>query len=188
MTRPRRTGRFTSRRTTFDGVVKSVEIYVPRLPGGSKGSVVSQPRNGWITIYDELCDRDPEMLRRLALDISNRMAPVVLLLGVEEEAVVRYVLVERGRIVDEYVSVPEYYGPLPPGDVVGLGANPTVAHRLTGADPARVREVARIAESTSELPPVAELVTELATLLGVEGAEYGYAKARELPGAVVIDR
>ncbi len=41
------------------------------------------------------------------------------------------ILFERGRIVDEYLSVPEFYGPLPPGDVVGLAANPTVVARLT---------------------------------------------------------
>ena len=52
------------------------------------------------------------------------------------------ILFERGRIVDEYLSVPEFYGPLPPGDVVGLAANPTVVSRLTGAEPDAVRRVA----------------------------------------------
>jgi aminoglycoside 6'-N-acetyltransferase I len=171
-----------------DAVVRSVEIYVPRLPGGSEASVVSQPRNGWVTVYDELCDRDPSMLRRLALSFSDRMASVILLIGVEEGQVVRYALIERGRILDEYLSVPEYHGPLPPGDVVGLGANPTVAHRLTGADPARVREVARVARSPAELPPARELVSQIASVFGVTGADLGYADARELPGAIVVER
>ncbi len=135
-----------------DAVIRAVEIYVPRLPGGSRGSVVTTPQNGWTAVYDELCDREPEMLRRLAHDLSNRMGAVVLSIGVEHDAVVRYVLFERGRIVDEYLSVPEFYGPLPPGDVVGLGANPTVAHRLTGADPGRVREIARIAPQPGRAP------------------------------------
>jgi len=169
-------------------VRRSVEIYVPRLPGGSRGSVVAQPRNGWTAVYDELCDREPAMLRRLATDISNRMAPVVLAIGVEHDAVVRYVLFERGRIVDEYVSVPEYYGPLPSGDVVGLGANPTVAHRLTGADPARVREVAQVARSSGELPPASELFDQLAELFGLESVAHGYAEASELPGVTLLDR
>ena len=67
----------------------------------------------------------------------------MLALGVEEGRIVRYVLFDRGSVADEYVSVPEYYGPSAPGDVVGLSANPTVVSRLTGADPERVREVAR---------------------------------------------
>jgi hypothetical protein len=33
---------------------------------------------------------------------------------------VRYALFDRGGAVDEYASVPEYRGPLPPGDVVAL--------------------------------------------------------------------
>lgn len=169
-------------------VRRSVEIYVPRLPGGSRGSAVASPRNGWTAVYDELCDREPAMLRRLATDISNRMAPVVLAIGVEQDAVVRYVMFERGRIVDEYVSVPEYHGPLPPGDVVGLGANPTVAHRLTGADPARVREVARVARSPGELPPPGDLHDRLAELFGLEGAAHGYAEAARLPGVTLLER
>ena len=65
------------------------------------------------------------------------MDNIVLTLGIEEAAVVRYILWDRGGIADEYASVPEHFGPLPPGDVIALGANPTVAQRLTGADPGR---------------------------------------------------
>jgi hypothetical protein len=86
---------------------------------------------------------------------------------------VRYALFERGSIVDEYQSVPEFWGPLPPGDVVALGANPTVVSRLTGAEPARVRAVARSASSPDELSPPAELFAQLAELLGLEGAGRG---------------
>ena len=79
----------------------------------------------------------------------------------------RYVLYERGSVVDEYQSVPEYYGPVPPGDVVALGANPTVVSRLTGADPARVRAVARTAPVPEDLPPAPELLQQLAELMGL---------------------
>jgi hypothetical protein len=158
------------------------------MPGGSKGSVVAPPRNGWIAVYDELADRNPEMLRRLARELSDRMGAVVLVLGVEEEEVVRFVLFERGRVVDEYLSVPEYYGDIPPGDVIALSANPTVVSRLTGADPADVRRVARTAKSTSELPPAAELAGEISALLGIEGGEHGYARARDVPDAVDLPR
>ena len=82
------------------------------------------------------------MLRRLAKELSDRMGAVVLLLGVERDELVRMILFEHGRIVDEYLSVPEFYGPLPPGDVVGLAANPRVVSRLTGADPEAVRRIA----------------------------------------------
>jgi hypothetical protein len=172
----------------MDSVIRGVRQFVPRLPGGSEGSVVAPPRNGWIAVYDELCDREPEMLRRLARELSDRMGAVVLVIGVEEGAVVRFVFLERGRVMDEYLSVPEYHGPLPPGDVIGLGANPTVVARLTGAEPARVRDVARTARSTGDLPPAEELIGRIAEVLGVTGAEHGYAEAVGIAGAVNLPR
>lgn len=98
----------------------------------------------------------------------------------------RYALFERGRVVDEYLSVPEYHGPLPPGDAIALAANPTVVARLTGADPAAVRAAARTAASPAELPPARELVAALAAAIGLEGADHGFAEATALPGAVEI--
>ena len=171
-----------------DAVARAVRQFVPRLPGGSKGSVVGPPRNGWTAVYDELCDREPEMLRRLAKELSDRMGAVVLLLGVEEGQVVRFVFFERGRVMDEYLSVPDYHGPLPPGEVVALGANPTVVARLTGAEAARVRSVARTARSPRELPPPPELVDELGSILGIEGAAHGYEQARSIPAATLLPR
>jgi hypothetical protein len=59
---------------------------------------------------------------------------------------------------------------VPPGDVVALGANPTVVARLTGADPGRVRAVARTASSPDELPPAPELLRQLAELMGLDAS------------------
>jgi hypothetical protein len=169
-------------------VEQAVRQFVPRLPGGSRGSLVAPPRNGWIAIYDDVCDRDPAMLRRLARELSDRRGAVVVLLGVEKEAVVRMIFFERGSIVDEYLSVPEIYGPLPPGDVVGLAANPTVVSRLTGADTEAVRRAARTAPAPADLPPPRELLVTLADVLGIEGAGHGWADAPELEGTVRIER
>jgi ribosomal protein S18 acetylase RimI-like enzyme len=172
----------------LSAVEEAVRRFVPRLPGGSRGSLVSPPRHGWIAVYDDVCDRDPEMLRRLARELSDRMGSVTVLLGVEQEDVVRMVLFERGRVVDEYLSVPEYHGPLPPGDVVGLQANPRVINRLTGADTEVIRRVARTATSPADLPPARELLASLASALGLEGAGHGWSDAEDLRGAVRIDR
>ena len=152
-------------------VEKAIAQFVPRL-GRSGYTEVSPPRNGWIEVDDELCSRDPKALRRLGQELSYRTGGVVLTLGVEEGALVRYVLLDRGSVADEYASLPEYHGPLPSGDVIALGANPTVVHRLTGADPGRVRAVARTAKTAEQLPPPQELYAQLADLLGV-GSEAG---------------
>jgi ribosomal protein S18 acetylase RimI-like enzyme len=150
----------------------AVGKYLPRF-GGSGEPRVSEPGNGWVAVHHELLDGDRKARERLASELSNATATVVCAIALEDGAVVRYALFERGSIVDEYQSVPEFWGPLPPGDVVALGANPTVVSRLTGAEPSRVRAVARTAPSPDELPPPAELFARLAELLGLEGAGRG---------------
>lgn len=169
-------------------VERAVRQFVPRLPGRSRGSVVVAPRNGWTAVYDELADREPEMRRRLARELSARMGAVVVALGVEEDVLVRYVLFDRGQVVDEYLSVPEFHGALPPGDVIALAANPRVIARLTGADPARVRDAAPTAASPGELPAAPELLQRLADAIGIEGGGGGYDGATDLPGATRIER
>jgi ribosomal protein S18 acetylase RimI-like enzyme len=122
----------------------------------------------WVRVRSDATDADPSRLKALAKELSFTTGGVVLSLGVERGAVVRYDLFDKGSDVDEYLSVPEYYGPLPPGDTYALGANATVVGRLTGADPKRVREVARTAASPSELPPAQELYEQIATVMGVQ--------------------
>jgi GNAT superfamily N-acetyltransferase len=160
--------------TDDQGVVeRAVHKALPRF-GRSAGTTVTGPANGWVAIHDELGDRDPKVLQRLAKELSYAIGGVVLAIGVEDGAVVRYTLYDRGGAVDEYASLPEYAGPLPPGDVVALGANPTVVSRLTGADPARVREVARTAALPADLPPALELLAQIAAVMGVAEATHGW--------------
>ncbi len=144
-------------------ILRTLGRFVPRLPEAR----LSEPRNGWIELTDAALDSDPKTLQRLARELSNATGAVVVALGVEQGAVVRYSLFEAGYDVDEYLSVPEYYGPLPPGDAVALAANPTVVARLTGADPAQVRAVCRTAASPAELPPADELYRQVTGVLGI---------------------
>jgi GNAT superfamily N-acetyltransferase len=122
----------------------------------------------WVRVRSDATDADPDKLKMLAKELSYTTGGVTLALGILSGAVVRYDLYDRGADVDEYLSVPEYFGPLPPGDAYALGANATVVGRLTGADPKRFREVARTAASPTELPPAQELYEEIATVMGVQ--------------------
>jgi ribosomal protein S18 acetylase RimI-like enzyme len=150
-------------------VERAAAAFAPRI--GSSGSTVDEPVNGWTVVRDDVASREPDTLRRLARELSDRMGSVVILLGVEDGAVVRLMALERGTVMDEYLSVPEYHGALPPGDVVALSANPTVLARLTGAEPAAIRAAARTAASTAELPPAAELAARLVAALGLPPLE-----------------
>jgi ribosomal protein S18 acetylase RimI-like enzyme len=144
-------------------VERAVKQFLPRL---------EQPQlktNGsWIRATDPVLDRDRDAHGRFARELSERLGAVTVALALEG-AVVRFRLYERGRMVDEYLSVPTFYGELPKGDELALAANPTLVSRLTGATRDEVRRVARTAESPADLPPAGELYGQLALLMGLEG-------------------
>jgi ribosomal protein S18 acetylase RimI-like enzyme len=144
-------------------VQRALSQFVPRLEAPDVGAAA----NGWIRIGDPLIDNDRDAQGRLARELAHRLGAVVVALAVEHGAVVRVRLYERGRMVDEYLSVPAFYGELPKGDELALEANPTLVARLTGADRESVRRVMRTAISPADLPPADELYEEIARTMGL---------------------
>lgn len=143
---------------------RAIEHLVPRLQAPD----VRATANGWIRIADPLFDGDRDAQARFAEDLSDRLGAVSVALSLEQGAVVRYRLYEHGRMVDEYLSVPTYYGPLSKGDELALAANPTLVARLTGAARDDVHRIARTAATPDELPPPEELYRLIAALMGLE--------------------
>jgi hypothetical protein len=144
-------------------VERVVHEYLPRFLRGASGAVTAG--GTWTVVRTDPFDLDA--FRKLGTELSYRFG-VTVALTLEEGTVVRWVIHDHGRMVDEYLSVPEYFGELPPGDALALRANPTVVARLTGAEPARVRATARTAERPGDLPPAEELYAQLAELLGLQ--------------------
>jgi ribosomal-protein-alanine N-acetyltransferase len=145
-------------------VERALAQFVPRF----ESPEVRAAANGWIRISDQLTDHDGDVQARLARELSHRLGAVVVTLALERGAVVRFRLYERGRMVDEYLSVPSFYGELSKADELALAANPTLVARLTGADRDEVRRVARTAASPAELPPAPELYEQIARVMGLE--------------------
>jgi ribosomal protein S18 acetylase RimI-like enzyme len=143
-------------------VERAVAQFVPRLESPQVSASES-----WIRVVDPVFDRNRDAHGRFARELSERLGAVTVALALERE-VVRFRLYERGRMVDEYLSVPGYYGALPKGDELALEANPTLVARLTGASRDDVRRVARTAASPADLPPAADLYVQIAELMGVE--------------------
>lgn len=143
-------------------VDRAIAGFIPRLTSPQVDASES-----WIRVADPTLDNDREAHGRFAKDLSDRLGAVTVALAVEQGAVVRFRLYERGRMVDEYLSVPTYYGPLPKGDELALEANPTLVARLTGAEREDVRRIARTAATPSELPAAGDLYAQIATLMGL---------------------
>jgi hypothetical protein len=170
----------------MSAIEKAVARWVPRVVQ-SPVTVVGPPRNGWIGIYDEAAAARPDDLKKLASELSYATGAVVIALGTERGAVVRLVAYDRGRIADEYLSVPEYYGVLPPGDAIALRANPTLLSRLTGAQPSVIRAAAGVADSPAQLPPVDDHLRQIADALGIEAAGLSADEAAAVDGAVRVE-
>lgn len=143
-------------------VQRAIAQFIPRLdaPDVHAG-------DSWIRVADPVLDRDREAHGRFARELSERLGAITVGLA-QEGDVVRFRLYERGRMVDEYLSVPAYYGEISKGDELALAANPTLVSRLTGADRDDVKRVARTASSPAELPPAAELYAQIAALMGLQ--------------------
>jgi ribosomal protein S18 acetylase RimI-like enzyme len=145
-------------------VDRAISQFQPKL----SGSDVRSTTRGWIRIAEPQLDADREAHSRFAQDLSDRLGGVVVALALEHDTVVRFRLYERGRMLDEYLSVPDFYGTLDRADELAMEANPTLVARLTGADREEVRRVARTAASAAELPPAKELYEAIAGLMGLE--------------------
>ena len=143
-------------------VERAIAQFVPRLE-----APIVRAGESWIRVSDPVLDADRDAHGRFAKELSERLGAVTIALSLEEP-VVRFRLYERGRMVDEYLSVPSYYGELSKGDELALAANPTLVSRLTGADRDEVRRVARTASAPSELPPAAELYEQIARTMGLD--------------------
>ncbi|HZT90680.1 MAG TPA: GNAT family N-acetyltransferase [Gaiellaceae bacterium] len=146
----------------LESVERALAQFVPRLQSPQVTRNAS-----WTRISDPALDGDRDAHGRLAGELSDRLGAVVVALA-QEDDVVRFRLYERGRMVDEYLSVPTYYGPLSKGDELALEANPTLVARLTGASRDEVRRVARTAATPADLPPAPELYEQVAALMGLE--------------------
>jgi ribosomal protein S18 acetylase RimI-like enzyme len=141
-------------------VERAVAQFLPRLE-----ATEVRASDSWIRVVDPILDHDRDAHGRFAKELSERLGAVTVALAQEGE-VVRFRLYERGRMVDEYLSVPTYYGELSKGDELALEANPTLVSRLTGADRDEVRRLVRTAASPVDLP--ADLYEQIAALMGLE--------------------
>ena len=145
-------------------VERAVGQFVPALAA----PVLGAEAGGWIRIHDPQLDADREAQGALAGDISDRLGTAAIVLGVEHGAVVRYRIYKHGLLVDEYLSVPSFYGELPTVEQLGLVANPTIVSRVTGAPFDDVRRIARNAPSAADLPDAEELYRQIAAMMQVD--------------------
>jgi hypothetical protein len=72
-------------------------------------AIVSPIHNGWTVIYDEAVENNPPLLDPLGIRLSNDLASYVIAAVVYDQEVFTYTVYDdTGRVVDEYLSDPNY--------------------------------------------------------------------------------
>jgi len=76
-------------------------------------AIITEPANGWITIYDETSEsQDLAELRRVGKAISSKLKSAVFCFTVHDSDIFVYLLYENGGFVDQFDSRPDYFGPV----------------------------------------------------------------------------
>lgn len=79
-----------------------------------KRALVTDCENDWITIYDEESEsQDMKILRRLAENLSSKLKTVAMAMLVHDSDVLQYVVYDKGKLIDQFDSKPDYFGPVP---------------------------------------------------------------------------
>lgn len=75
--------------------------------------MITNPQNGWITVYDEASEpQDIKELGRLAKGLSSKLKSAVFSFMVHDSDIFVYLLYENGKLIDQFDSNPDYFGPV----------------------------------------------------------------------------
>src|SRR5690349_3985810 len=76
-------------------------------------ALMTDSKNGWITAYDEESEsQDIEILRRLAIKLSKELKTVAIGILVHDSDIFQYLIYENGKLIDQFDSKPDYFGPV----------------------------------------------------------------------------
>ncbi|HKN73556.1 MAG TPA: ankyrin repeat domain-containing protein [Candidatus Acidoferrum sp.] len=79
----------------------------------SSRAVVTDSKNGWITIYDEQSEsQDVNILHRFAKALSSKLKAPLVAMMVHDSDIFVYLSYEKGELIDQFDSKPDYFGPV----------------------------------------------------------------------------
>ncbi len=128
---------------------------------------VLAPKGGWVSAYDERASRQDETrIRELAESLSQDLMAAAIAFLVHDSDIACYWLFDRGRLLDEYNSCPDYFDDDAKDQASGAaGGQPDVLVRYCRADVS----TDNLAEILTQQAVFADdLVAELAQALGID--------------------
>ncbi len=131
-------------------------------------ALITDSKNGWITVYDEQSEsQDINVLHRLAKDFSTKLKTAVVAMMVHDSDIFVYLAFEKGELIDQFDSRPDYFGPVSEAHKKEWRGN--FSKLLPYANKkASIRDFKRVAEK--DLVFEEERVGEFSQLLGIDPA------------------
>src|SRR5262249_41361194 len=134
---------------------------------GSHGCWVTTPKDGWATVYDEeSSNQDDARIRQLGADLSRRLDTTATAFLIHDSDFLCYWLFDRGEIVDEFNSCPDYFDDGPgSGETTTVSGRPEVLLRFCKPG-SKLRDVKKVLQAETVFAE--EQLHDLAGLLGID--------------------
>ena len=142
-------------------------------------AIIMPPHNGFTVVFDQEADSQAvEPILEVGTMLSRQLAPVIAFLNHDD--ILCYWLFERGELVDEYNSCPDYFAEEEEADAE-QGGDPRLLCRVLGAEasPGGVGEILR-GETTFAVHQHQRLAAALGLPSWSVGMGYEYAERGEL--------
>jgi hypothetical protein len=140
-------------------------------------SWVTAPKDGWVSVYEEQASgQDGDWIRHMGAELSSRLNTSAAAFLVHDSDFLCYWVFDRGEIVDEFNSCPDYFDD---DDGPGTGRTATAQGQpevlLRYCKPgSRIRDVEQVLQAESVFAE--QQLRKLARLLGIDadraGADY----------------
>lgn len=168
---------------------------IDALRAAGRTAFASVPSGGCTVVFDRECeDQDVKVLTQLARSLSARLDCAALAVMNHDDDVIAYVLCERGKILDEYVSNPTYFDDSAESLAPDGGKASLLCRAFGVADRvAKVEAILRIesgsdAGFTFETDRHQEIVSVLGLPAAAVGTGYTYLGEGEFPeGSTAAD-
>jgi ankyrin repeat protein len=147
----------TSEKTTCTSALKSAI---------RSRAMLTEPKNGWVTVYDETSEsQDVNELRRIGKTISSKLKTTVFCFMVHDSDVFLFLLFDKGKLVDQFDSRPDYFGPATENQRRQWAGN---AERLAGfaKDGVTVRHITKVLARNQVVEE--DRVAEFAALMDID--------------------
>lgn len=100
-----------------------VKAALSQLPGAY--GYITQPKQGWVSVYESRCsDQDGEWIAQVTQQISKQIKGVAVAYLIHDGDFLEYWLCDRGKLIDRYNSVPDYFGDRPSAELKKIAGQP----------------------------------------------------------------